>query len=396
MTLGLLVYICLNATPEQFSKTIAENPGQFLDCLVFRSFGELARSASHNQLYDYQTQMNWFAQHNPGATDASYVPYPPIFAVLWMLLSYAAPNTSYAIWSLSSVAVFLGGLLYLAKISGKGPAAGVWIFIGAMASIPSWRCVALGQTSLLYAGIFAFFCASYLRNQKALSAVAINLLAAKPPLAVLPALALCSKVEDRKTILWAIGIFAGSVIASVLILGAQCILSYPQALIQAALHPPPSFHVEDMVSLRGLLTSLRITSQSGLPSSIIFALVVAGFLYLSKRAKGAETIFVCLMPLATLAFGTHVHLYECTLLAIPALLLSSQSREEEKASSEWANKIFNFYPLLSWIAYILLYRKSDFFFSVFAVLNLLIFAIAVTALLRKNFAKPQTIDLPPS
>lgn len=396
LSLSLMFYIFQNSSPAQYEKTIEQSPGQFMDCRVFRSFGALAASKQRAHLYDWAAQKQCFLDQTArsGSTaaqdsrlEASYVPYPPSFAALWMPLSLLSEPSCLLLWNLISVLAFAAGSFFLAKSFDLKLSVWFWVFVGTLASVPAMRCAALGQTSLLFCGFFCLFLSGIKKMNRLLTAASLNLLLLKPPLAVLPVLLLLRK-DLTFAILYAAGIFLALTAVLLAILGPEPFVSYPQALINVSAMAPSSFHIDDMANLRGALASLGLANS--LPATLAF--LAAGIItLLLRKRKGLslELLFFWLLS-ATLAFGTHIHIYECCLLSIPALLfLASKNPEFADCSVESFNTLspqsrticvlrlfFFFLPLFSWLDFILFYEKSQLFFSTFALINLALAAAA--------------------
>jgi hypothetical protein len=369
-------YLALLVQPQHFTEVLEHQPGQFMDFLVYYSSGKMINAGQGNWLYDSTAQNTWYHALTGVRLPASYLPYPPFFTLISWPLTFLPVNFAYLLWSVFSIAVATAGLFCLAKGYPRWHYLAFWA--GLMASVPTWRCLILGQTSLLFLGLVSFFVVAIRQRRDILAGVILAILSLKPQFSIyLFVLALAMR-KWKILLSFALGLAVLFALSSVTV-GWNVILEYPKVCVKIAQASPQSFYVDRMISLRGFFTQLLPQSYSNLLSYVGSGLGLLGVFLIVGGVRDEKNNrlpwIIAMTVMLYLVTGPHAHLYDAILLAVPACILNlavglSGMDKLDNNAARVAAAIIYFYPGLSWLSFVSFAKESALFFDMFFFLNL--------------------------
>jgi hypothetical protein len=371
----------------------AKNHILFLDFSKFYICGKMASSVDRFHVYDPKVQEGYLQQyaHTKAGEQVEYIEYPPFDFPLMMPLAVLDENLALKVFFLAGWAVGAIGLWFLSRQVGnfQKPIHFLFLLFALLALAPIFRAFALGQVTWYLIGLIAFYFTFFLRRKDILAGIFLALTSFKPQYSIflaIPALA------QRRFILLAVAclvdiIWGGLAIGTI---GLENVVNYPKVLAMCDQDPHLiGFHAEQMVNLRAMLTIALGKNVGLLVASAVSALSIVSLLFLAVKTKLRPELFLGLCLVSCLFISPHVHLYDCSLLILPAVLLVNErgfSAVADKSQS-WSVRLLYLiifsYPLLSWILFFLPHSREYFLTLSFAVLNLILVALVLKICLEE-------------
>lgn len=262
---------------------------------------------------------------------AGQVPYPPLFAWLFVPFTLPPPLMGFALWT--GLNLLLTVLLASRIAAGFPNRKKLWVFLALLTSLPMMYTIGLGQTTVLLALVFTEFYLALRAGREFRAGLWLACFLLKPQYAVLVGLLLIWKRR------WAA--IAGAAIGMVVILCASILLVGPSALLAmpGSLSEEAPFRGTDvtpvlnfgMVNWRALVLWAVPQIDDTLGLLAVLVLSVLTTLCLIPVWRGAwntqHPLFAArmtLLLLATLLVSYHNHIQGAALLAFPiALVLAS-------------------------------------------------------------------------
>jgi hypothetical protein len=351
------------------------------DFVHFYVMAKIALSTDREKAYEVPVQQVWMdTLIAPLKTDkVFFVQCMPTMFALSAPLGFLPMDMAYIAWTLVCTIFGIIALYLLLKHKQFNNRDKCLFTLGALASLPSFMCLQLGEIAWAYlAVIIALFYFSWIKPNSLISGLMLALTSIKPHYTLF--FAVPYLVGKRWLILiWAFIFECLLLVLTSFFVGWQNIINYPKIVLALdASKEIGGVHAEHMVSMRSLLTSL-------LPEAIAlkaaFLLMLLGLLFCfflwhkilkkenpsnlnqnpnQKLAWGlAISILLCLL------LSPHTHLYDCLMLILPiALTISSISLYQTSKIENNSLKTWTFlsllYPLLSAIIFILWEYVSGF------------------------------------
>jgi len=360
-------------------------PNLFIDFRKYYSMARMLFSDMREHIYDPSAQLQFFNLYGSlsPAQRLLYSEYPPFFFPLVAPFALIPINQAFIAWCLLSMTIGLSVVWRLSRTSGLTTTQSWLLTFGVVASIPTWLCVMLGQSSFFLLGIIGFFCWSLLKNRDTACGIALALSTIKPQYAPFLCIPLIAQRRWR-ALLAAIVCESALLIFAALIIGWKNVLHYPHILLSA----DTNFAQYLLVCLRGPLSSLMPYSEA-FNLSIILLIIACCLLYSLWRgssviSKGNVPVSAAATPeperaqaptlsgvnaestrwllavtiCSAIALSPHTHAYDCVLLAIPAALTiqtlsPTRAMKISSTSLRLWNLAFLLYPLFAWLMWVL-------------------------------------------
>lgn len=356
--------------------------------MMYYMAGELVRSSSRQNIYSPEQQLQVFNRLLAPARAAKchFLQYPPFFFVMLAPLSSLPYQIAERLWQLTLTLAGVTALIALMFVRMKATAKeAVFVLLAGLCSAPMWVAIVVGQASWLILALFALFFL-FLLTRNALAAGAfLSLSTIKPQYAALLGTAALSG-RRFKVVAFAVFFELGLLVLSCLVVGWPNVLTYPSILFHAETTADFSgVYPEYMIGVRGLLSSFLAPRLALVASTVLMLPALAAIVALwnvSCRQKNPEVDdwVVALTVLLCLIFSPHIHIYDDTLLLLPAVLTLTGPRAgdtRDGASSPavpflaWKG-ILILFPLLSWVL-LVLDSSSSIRRIPFLILNVLLF-----------------------
>ncbi len=338
---------------------------EFTDFVHFYVAGKITLSPLRHLFYSWDIQKQFLENITQCviANEDFYTQYVPIVFLLMAPYALLPIDSAHLLFDFTNLCLGLAGYWFAVKripqINNKMP----WlILIGALASMPSWNTLMLGQISWLYLGILCLYFASLLKGNDMQMGLALALCIIKPqyfPFLLIPVLCLARYRALLITFAWGALFF----IISVLVFGLKAILAYPFALIQCE-SVFKSTHTYAMYCLGAFFSSFE-SQQSLYRLSLmllLLTLIATAIIIIRKFRKGSKSNkavnwMIASVVLGALLFSPHTHSHDCLLLVVPALWtlpFYSPSRNQSFSLNLW-QWTFYLMPVITWIAHWLVY-----------------------------------------
>jgi len=318
---------------NEFDSTRAKSYMFFLDFSKYYICGKMACGDEYvrSHVYDADLQQKYLTEYS--LTDArkpiEYIAYPPINFPLMKPLALLPMSQAFhiywiigllfsilATWLLSRKSKFFHSVLNFLTL---------WLAI--FASIPMFRAYALGQFSLYLLGLISLYFYLFFKAGKKsdwLAGAALALTAIKPQYCLF--LAIPALATFRWRIIAAASIGEAILLAmAVATVGMKNITDFPKIVLfadQTALYS--GVFPEQMVNLRAIFcqfTSAHLAMQ--MASYLGFAAMLALLLLWYKHGRKRPDLNLRLAALTicvSLTSSPHTNIYDCILLAVPAIL----------------------------------------------------------------------------
>jgi Glycosyltransferase family 87 len=367
--LSLRAWMSILTTGDLYVADLARS-NLMIDFVKLYSGAKIIVAGEGKQIYDPDVQlaqMNQTVQPNRYPI-RKYAQYPPYDFLLATPLTALPLMSAYALWCAGTLLLGLIGIVYFRHVVGGSLAfsdvlALALLYFNSLFSMDS---IMIGQTAWLMLGVVSVFFAAFYKRQNFLAGFMLALSTIKPQFlfCLLPGVLM----ERRWRLIFYASLFELCLlVASIFFVGWTNIVDYPHVLAHAEAQ---MFGRDDvyMACLRGLLTSL-LGEQLGFYSSFLpvvvgLALMVYAWYPRSKSSLLAPdsphfNVAVSASVLVYLVCSPHTFLYDCLLLAIPALLLLRKVSPEFILQKTGSEKYWQFFllllPVLAWVPY--LYSK---------------------------------------
>jgi hypothetical protein len=233
-----------------------------------------------------------------------------------------------------------------------------YVLLGALASMPSWNALLLGQLTWLYIGLICFLIVALRKNNYIKAGLATAFSIIKPQYAVfllIPILSLRRYATFFAAAAWEILFF----VICTFVFGLQALINYPFAINQAEASAQ-SVHTQVMYCVRPILELClpqQIAYRYSLIVYVIVWLAVTALGIYGLRKQNTEKAFLWLMActiLSSLLFSPHAHSHDALLLILPALLtLPANLPSQQSLTAALWRWIFYLMPILSWAVFLL-------------------------------------------
>ncbi len=341
-------------------------PGYFdrswMDFGKFYSTGKIIRSADRERLYDPLFQRDQLAKFvNPDVLSrieivngraefpTGFVEHPPHFCMFFAPFSLLGPRE--ALWLYSAIMLIIGvaSLRWLTRvIKTLNLQQTIVLAFGAAASFPGRHALIMGQPAWLLVAFLAAYMASWFSKNERLAGIVLALSTIKvqyPIFFAIPAIFM----NKKKLVLWAFLCGCLLLLACVLVVGMQNVLSYVPMISRMNTQPTFANCDTSMPSLRGVIANFFGISagiKAANPSLIFEALAVSLLWWrTSKTGRDHRWAFAATV-LLVLLFSPHIFRYDSLILVLPvALTLSSLSLAPPSRESMDAA---TYVPFLTW------------------------------------------------
>lgn len=334
----------------------------------FVGYYEAARlSAAGANLYDFNTQLAALnAIVSPAHTDIAWaIPYPPTFYLLAAPLSLLSLNDAYVFWKFVSVPIGLIGtavLLWSQQRFSKVDRAAIMVAL--VANTPALLAIRAGQFSYVALALVSLYCWAFLQKRPIIAGLCLGVLGVvKPHYAIFLAIPVIV-LRYWKVLLSAVPLAGIVGVATIWRFGFHVLPDYMHYLSEVYTSPSyTAISPAEQVNLRALVMYdiLQMPTSNIVVTfgtvSLLIGLVVALLLWI-KSAKHPELYgwVLSVTLVLSLFFGPHVHIHDCLLLAVSAILtIPSVSPSTVMPSKNGAYKVWCMtmllYPLVSFISF---------------------------------------------
>ncbi len=347
--------------------TAANGSFQHIDFISYYMAGTLARADSETRLkaYDPAVQLRLYnAIIAPAKIDRPiFLNYPPYAFSLMVPFTFLPLRVAYLLWDTLSLLAGIAALIWAGRTAGKitnYPKSALAALACLFAlSFPGCDALMDGQLTWWFIALIALAYVGLKRNNDYLAGAATAMLALKPHFFLFMVIPLL--VSKRKK-----AIFTCAAVMSILLLlaaanlGFENVLNYPKIVLAGEnVELCPMTFPERMVCLRG---PASIFLNHDWYMRLAFGGFIVGlgaYFFIFKKtfqkAPGLslETAYGLAIPIL-LTLSPHMHVYDCALLAIPAVLLlpsirPSQLLREKPLAFKLYSLLICSYFLLSWL-----------------------------------------------
>jgi len=346
--------------------TAANGSFQHIDFISYYMAGTLARadSKTRSQAYDPAVQL---AQYNaviaPAKIDRPiFFNYPPYAFSLMVPFSLMPLRSAYLLWDALSLLAGVGALILAGRAVGKLNLLSLVGLVACFAlSFPGCDALMDGQMTWWFMAFIALAYLGVKGNNDYLAGAATAMLALKPHFFLFMVIPLIVSKRKKAILVCALAMAMLLLLATVT-LGFENVINYPKIVLAGEnVELCPMTFPERMVCLRGP-ASIFLTHDWYMRLAFGgFVIGLAAFFHIFKKAlsrAGAsislEMAYGLAIPLL-LTLSPHMHVYDCALLAIPAVLLLPSIRPSQLLTAKTAApfKIYTLlvgsYFLLSWL-----------------------------------------------
>ncbi len=344
-------------------------PGkESLQLADFVGYYEAARlSAAAANLYDFKTQLAFLNQIvAPAHTDIAWaIPYPPTFYLLAAPLSLLSLTDAYVFWKFVSVPVGLLGasvLVFAQERFSKIDRTAVLVAI--VSNTPALLAIRAGQFSFVALALVSLYCWSFLQNKNILAGLCLGLLGVvKPHYAIFLAIPVLI-MRRWKVLASAVPLVAAVVVATGMRFGWHVLPDYVHYLSEVYTSANyTAISAGEQVNFRALVMYdlLRMQTSNVVVAfgtvSLLIGLLMSAWLWLKSFSRPELFGWVMSVTLVlSLFFGPHVHIHDCLILAVAAILTipsvspSVVFKEKDIFYRVWCMTLL-LYPLVSFISF---------------------------------------------
>lgn len=355
---GLMFVLFLSPSPPFMHKNIFGRTGM-TDFVRIYVAAKLAASEKRHNLYDADAMLGTSQEvlntkEKPDASDD--FTYTPHMCALLAPLSKLPLINAYWTWLAASVTCAAAAMLLILKKERKFDNwTTIVIMLAIFGSINSMTVLLAGQTTLYLLLFFSLLYWGLSRNNNLAAGLGFALSTIKPQYSVLYFVGLISARRWRTLLVF------GAVTALMLgyaccQLGWQNVIFYPQILSKACA-TDEFWYPEKGCNVRAILCYL-LPLDVAYKASFLIMLSAAPFVYLlwstMRENQDRRRWIFALTMLISLTFAPHVNCYDCTLVALPAMLtLPTISpieiwKIESKPLKYWCFIMIS-YPSLGWV-----------------------------------------------
>lgn len=341
---------------------------QSLQLADFVGYYEAAKlSAAAANLYDFNTQLACLNQIiAPSHTDIAWaIPYPPTFYLLAAPLSMLSLTDAYVFWKFVSVPVGLLGasaLLFAQERFDKIDRTAILVAI--VSNTPALLAIRAGQFSFVALALVSLYCWSFFQKRNILAGLCLGLLGVvKPHYAIFLAIPVLA-MRRWKVLAGAVPLVASVLVATIMRFGWHILPDYGRYLSEVytsanytAISPGEqvNFRALVMYDLLHLPTSNVVVAFGTV--SLLIGLLMSLLLWLKSSSRPELFGWVMSVTLVlSLFFGPHVHIHDCLVLAVAAILTipsvspSLVFKEKDIFYRVWCMTLL-LYPLVSFISF---------------------------------------------
>ncbi len=337
---------------------------QHIDFISYYMAGTLARadSETRHKAYDPAVQLGIYnSVIAPAKIDRPiFFNYPPYAFSLMVPFTFLPLRAAYLLWDALSLLAGIAALIWAGRTAGKLTTYSIIGLVCCFAlSFPGCDALMDGQLTWWFIALIALAYIGLKRNNDYLAGAATAMLALKPHFFLFMVIPLL--VSKRKKVIF---ICTAAMIILLLLatatLGFENVLNYPKIVLAGEnVELCPMTFPERMVCLRGP-ASIFLNHEWYMRLAFGGFIVGLGAYFLTfKKAfeKGSglslEMAYGLAIPIL-LTLSPHMHVYDCALLAIPAVLLLPSIRPSQLlAVKPLAFRIYSLllcsYFLLSWL-----------------------------------------------
>jgi alpha-1,2-mannosyltransferase len=334
----------------------------------FVGYYEAARlAAAGANLYDFNTQLTALNQIvAPAHTDIAWaIPYPPTFYLLAAPLSMLSLTDAYVFWKFVSVPIGLLGtavLVWAQKRFSKIDRAAIMVAL--VANTPALLAIRAGQFSYVALALVSLYCWAFLQKRFIIAGLCLGVLGVvKPHYAIFLAIPVFI-LRYWKVIASAVPLAGIVGVATVARFGFHILPDYVHYLSEVYTSPNyTAISPAEQVNMRALIMYdiLQMPTSSIVVAfgtvSLLIGLAAAVWLWF-KSAKKPELYGWAMSVTLVLSLfcGPHVHIHDCLLLAVAAILtIPSVSPSVVMKSKDTAYRVWCMtmllYPLVSFISF---------------------------------------------
>lgn len=334
----------------------------------FVGYYEAAKlSAASANLYDFNTQLAFLNQIvAPAHTDIAWaIPYPPTFYLLAAPLSMLSLTDAYVFWKFVSVPVGLLGasvLLFAQERFSKIDRAAILVAI--VSNTPALLAIRAGQFSFVALALVSLYCWSFLQKKSIIAGLCLGFLGVvKPHYAIFLAIPVLI-LRRWKVLGCAAALAAVVLIATGMRFGWHILPDYLHYLSDVYTSPNyTAISPGEQVNFRALIMYdlLHLPTNNVVVTfgtvSLLIGLAMSFFIWLKSSSR--PQLFGWAMSVSlvlSLFFGPHVHIHDCLLLAVAAILTipsvspSVVFKEKDIFYRVWCMTLL-LYPLVSFISF---------------------------------------------
>lgn len=337
----------------------------------FVGYYEAAKlGAAGANLYDFNTQLAALNQIvAPVHSEIAWaIPYPPTFYLLAAPLSMLSLTDAYVFWKFVSVPIgMLGASVLLWSQKRFDKIDRLAILVALIANTPALLAIRAGQFSFVALSLVSLYCWSFLEKRQILAGLCLGFLGVvKPHYAIFLAIPVLT-MRRWKVLASAIPVAAAVGIATVAKFGAHILPDYVHYLSEVytsanytGISPAEqvNFRALIMYDLLHLPTSNIVVAFGTVSLLAGVALAVWLCLKSAKHSQNPDLAgwVMSLLIVLSLFFGPHVHIHDCLMLAVAAILTipsvspSQVFKEKNLAYRVWCMTLL-LYPLVSFISF---------------------------------------------
>lgn len=334
----------------------------------FVGYYEAARlAAAGANLYDFNTQLAALNQIvAPAHTDIAWaIPYPPTFYLLASPLSMMSLTDAYVFWKFVSVPIGLLGtavLVWAQQRFGKIDRSAIMVAL--VANIPALLAIRAGQFSYVALALVSLYSWALLKKRLIIAGVCLGVLGVvKPHYAIFLAIPVFT-LRYWKVLLSALPLVGIVGAATVARFGFHILPDYVHYLSEVYTSPNyTAISPAEQVNFRALIMYdiLQMPTSNVVVAfgtvSLLIGLIAALFLWIKTAKRPDFYGWVLSVTLVfSLFFGPHVHIHDCLLLAVAAILTipsvspSVVMKEKDVFYRLWCMTML-LYPLVSFISF---------------------------------------------
>lgn len=304
--------------------------------------GQLALSEQRHSIYDPRVQEEWRERlmHAYRTQSPFYLQHPPLTFMLMAPFAFLPVNVAYLVLSALSLALGLSACGWLlSRVRQFSPCETTLFLLGALASLPSYQAVAIGQLTWLALGLCFLVYLGCHSGRPVLAGLSLALVSFKPQYLLPLGTALLGASR------WAaLSCFLAAELALCLVaalwFGWQNLVFYPLIVMKAETTGEFSgVSPEFIVSLRGQLARF-LPADLALNMSIAIVILAYALLVIwTQRAAARQPLsdqqqrWIWAVSLAGYpVLSPHAHLHDCLFL-VPAAALTLPGLSPAKLSS---------------------------------------------------------------
>jgi len=361
--------------------------------------GKIASSDVRHKPYDINVQRDWTNRViAPLHVDHVMIDEElPIIYVLMTPFSMLPLKASFCAWTFCSVIFAVAGLTVILHFQRRWNITLTTIFLLAvLASLPALINLRYGQFAFFLLGAASSYYYFWRKKRDMPAAIFLALTSLKPNLAIF--LALPAVAQRRfKLLLCAAGVELVLLFVTGMMIGWKAVIDYPRTILSIETSSENmGVFPEKMVSLRAVFSTF-LSRQDALTVSVAAYFCAASVLFFlwwkwgRDQEQNQDWLFA-FSVVTLLVFSPHLHIYDCTLLALAAAVTLKSPNPFASLNCNgsgyhlWCRTLC-FYPLLSWIIYGASFSFANRANIVILCLNLALMMTALAVVARESKAR---------